>query len=164
MIPKSNLYQTTSVSSAKTMEDVEKLLTKFGIAEQRFTRSIDGTRDFLEFIIRQESRQPIKVMIKIPFIEKRVNGHLEFNKERSYRYFYHYLKALLSAKETEMYSIEEIFMAHIVTRSIEGKETTLGEEMTKSLDAGSAPMLEGFNVVTSDVQTPRLELKEVKTN
>ena len=164
MIPKSNLYKGTVVSDTKTMEDVDKLLRKFGIAEQRLTKSIDGTRDFLEFIIRQESRPPIKVMVKIPFLEKKSGyNHREYDRARSYRYFYHYLKALLSAKDTEMYSIEEIFMAHIVQPLIDGRETTLGEQLSLALDRGSAPALEGFNVVSSDVR-PKLELKKVESD
>lgn len=159
MIPKSNLYKGTDVSSTKTVDEVDKLLRKFGIFEQRVTKSIDGTRDFLEFIIRQESRPPVKVMIKIPFIEKSTRSGREFDRERSYRYFYHYLKALLSAKETEMYSIEEIFMAHIVQPLADGRETTLGEQLVLSLERGTAPALEGFNVVSSNLP-PRLELKK----
>src|SRR5574337_1002703 len=160
MIPKSNLYKNTDVSSMKTIDQVDQLLRKFGIFEQRVTKSIDGTRDFLEFIIRQESRPPIKVMIKIPFIEKYTRTGREFDRERSYRYFFHYLKALLSAKETEMYSIEEIFMAHIVQPLPNGQETTLGDQLVKSLETGNAPMLEGFNVVSTDIKTPRLELRK----
>jgi len=165
MIPRSNLYKGTVVSDTKTMEDVDKLLRKFGIAEQRLTKSIDGTRDFLEFIIRQESRPPIKVMVKIPFLEKKSGySHREYDRPRSYSYFYHYLKALLFAKDTEMYSIEEIFMAHIVQPLIDGRETTLGEQLVKQIESGNAPALEGFNVVHSEVQTPpRLELIKKET-
>lgn len=164
MIPRSNLYKGTVVSDTKTMEDVDKLLRKFGIAEQRLTKSIDGTRDFLEFIIRQESRPPIKVMVKIPFLEKKSGySHREYDRPRSYRYFYHYLKALLSAKDTEMYSIEEIFMAHIVQPLPDGRETTLGEQLQLSIERGSAPALEGFNVIASDIR-PKLELRKVESD
>ena len=147
------------VRPEKTSADVQKLLKRFGIWEQRMTTSIDGTRDFLEFIIRQESRPPIKVMVKIPFIEKGNRKGRQFDRERSYRYFYHYLKALLSAKETEMYSIEEIFMAHIVQPLPDGSETTLGERLLTTLDSGQVPAL-GFN----EVQVKPLELKKLELN
>ena len=157
MIPKSNLYSGTAVSSTKTVDEVDKLLRKFGIFEQRITKSIDGTRDFLEFIIQQESRPRIKVMIKIPFIEKKGRGRstrTEYDRERSYRYFYHYLKALLGAKETEMYSIEEIFMAHIVQPLPDGRETTMGEQLNLALEAGMAPQVEGFSVIPANRALP----------
>jgi len=162
MFTKSSLYKGTKVNPARTIAQVDKLLRHFGIYEQRLTKSIDGTRDFLEFIIRQESRPPIKVMIKIPFLERKAKHGSEFDAERSYRYFYHYLKALMSAKETEMYSIEEIFMGHIVQPLIDGGETTLGEQLKESLDSGKVPALEGFSVI--DNQVPKLELKKVESH
>lgn len=162
MFTKSSLYKGTKVNPARTIAQVDKLLRHFGIFEQRLTKSIDGTRDFLEFIIRQDSRPPIKVMIKIPFLERNGKHGSEFDAERSYRYFYHYLKALMSAKETEMYSIEEIFMGHIVQPLIDGRETTLGEQLKESLDSGKVPALEGFSVI--DNQVPKLELKKVESH
>lgn len=156
MFTKSTLYKGTKVNPARTIAQVDKLLRRFGIFEQRITKSIDGTKDFLEFIIRQESRPPIKVMIKIPFIERYTKYGSEFDAERSYRYFYHYLKALMSAKETEMYSIEEIFMGHIVQPLIDGRETTLGQQLVESLDKGNLPALEGFSQIDNSI--PKLEL------
>ena len=155
MIPKSNLYSGTAVSSTKTVDEVDKLLRKFGIYEQRITKSVDGTRDFLEFIIQQQSRPRLKVMIKIPFIERKGRGHhIEYDRERSYRYFYHYLKALLAAKETEMYSIEEIFMAHIVQPLPDGRETTMGEQLNLALENGMAPEVQGFTVIPASKALP----------
>lgn len=150
MIPKSNLYKNTVVDSVKTMIEVSKLLGKFGIVEKRLTQS-GGDNSFFEFIIRKDNTSSLLIKIKIPFLEKENRTGKVYDEPRSYRYFYHYLKALLSAKEAEMYSLEEIFMAHIVMPLPNGGTITLGEQMTKSLEHGTAPMLEGFNIVSAPI-------------
>lgn len=160
MIPKSNLYQNTVVDGVKTMIDVNKLLGKFGIIEKRLTQS-GGDGSFFEFIIRKDNTSSLLIKIKIPFIEKRTKYGKEYDEPRSYRYFYHYLKALLSAKEAEMYSLEEIFMAHIVMPLPNGRTITLGEQMVQSLESGHAPMLEGFNVVSAPVTNALEDKKNV---
>ena len=161
MIPKTGLYKGTMVDSVKTMIDVNKLLGKFGIQEKRLTQQ-GGDNSFFEFIIRKENDVALMIKIKIPFIEKGTRYNKEYDEPRSYRYFYHYLKALLSAKEAEMYSIEEIFMAHIVMKLPNGQDITLGEQLVKNVESGNTPMLEGFNVIPNDAKTPRLELKKVE--
>ncbi len=154
MIPDSNLYKNTKVNSIKTMMEVQKLLTKFGIVEKRLTQQ-GGNNSFFEFIIRKDENTSLMIKIKIPFIEKEVgdryNRTLEYDEERSFRYFYHYLKALLSAKEAEIYSLEEIFMAHIVMPLPNGQTVTLGEQLTKQIETGNTPMLDGFDVVSAPV-------------
>lgn len=161
MIPKTGLYKGTMVDSVKTMIDVNKLLGKFGIQEKRLTQQ-GGENSFFEFIIRKENDVALMIKIKIPFIEKGHGYKREYDEPRSYRYFYHYLKALLSAKEAEMYSIEEIFMAHIVMKLPNGQDITLGEQLVKNVESGNTPMLEGFNVIPNDAKTQRLELKKVE--
>ena len=162
MIPDSNLYKTTSVNSIKTMMDVQKLLTKFGIVEKRLTQGT-GNNSFFEFIIRKDEKTSLMIKIKIPFIEKEVgsgfNKKLVYHEERSFRYFYHYLKALLSAKEAEIYSLEEIFMAHIVMPLPNGGTVTLGEQLTKQIETGSTPMLNGFEIVPAPVDNVLEEKK-----
>lgn len=150
MIPKSNLYQDTTVDSMKTMMDISKLLEKFEITEKRLTQS-GSNGSFFEFIIKKDKTVNLLIKIKIPQIEKRTKNGIIYDESRSYRYFYHYLKALLSAKEAEMYSLEEIFMAHIVMPLPDGSTITLGEQMVQSLSSGNAPMLEGFNVVSAPI-------------
>lgn len=158
MIPKSNLYEDTEAAAASTRAEIDKLLRKFGIMEKRWTE-LGPENTFLEFIIRQQGRPPVKVRINVPYIEKRGrynHKELSYNEPRSYRYFYHYLKALLSAKDAEISSIEEVFMAHIVQPLPDGRETTLGEQLNKALEKGNAPALEGFTVVASKLR-PELE-------
>lgn len=158
MIPKSNLYKHTTVDMVKTMIEVSKLLQKFGIIEKRLTQQ--GTENnFFEFIIRKDNNTSLLIKIKIPHIEKQNRHNTEYDESRSYRYFYHYLKALLSAKEAEIYSLEEIFMAHIVMALPSGQTITLGEQLTKQLEEGHAPALEGFNVVPSE---PSRQIEEKK--
>jgi hypothetical protein len=112
-----------------------------------------GDNSFFEFIIRKDDNTSLMIKIKIPFIEKEVGNRysrtLEYDEERSFRYFYHYLKALLSAKEAEIYSLEEIFMAHIVMPLPNGQTVTLGEQLTKQIESGNTPMLDGFDVVSA---------------
>lgn len=142
--------------------EVQKLLTKFGIVEKRLTQGM-GDTSFFEFIIRKDADTSLMIKIKIPFIEKEVGSRyaksIEYDEERSFRYFYHYLKALLSAKEAEMYSLEEIFMAHIVMPLPNGGTVTLGEQLTKQIQSGTTPALEGFEVVSAPI-TNALEHKK----
>ena len=130
--------------------EVQKLLTKFGIREKRLTQGM-GDSSFFEFIIRKDDETSLMIKIKIPFIEKEVGSRydksIEYDEERSFRYFYHYLKALLSAKEAEIYSLEEIFMAHIVMPLPNGQTITLGEQLTQQIEQGKTPALDGFEVV-----------------
>lgn len=142
----------------QTMMDVQKLLDKFDIHEKRLTQN--GPQDsFFEFIIRKDENSPLMIKIKIPFIEKNTHGTLEYNEPRSFRYFYHYVKALLSAKEAEIYTLEEIFMAHIVMPLPNGQTSTLGEQLTQQLNSGNIPMLEGFDVVAAPVSNELTEKK-----
>lgn len=158
MIPKSDMYRGTKVSPESSRGEVSKLLGKFGITEKRWTeQGLENT--FLEFIIRQEGRPPIKVKINVPFIEKRSGGGDE---PRAYRYFFYYLKALLSAKEAEISTIEEIFMAHIVQALPNGQEVTLGDQLNAMLESGNLPALEGFNIIPGDKKS-RPELKAVES-
>ena len=164
MIPDSNLYKNTKVNSIKTMMEVQKLLTKFGIKEKRLTQQ-GGDNSFFEFIIRKDKDTSLMIKIKIPFIEKEVGSRydksIEYDEERSFRYFYHYLKALLSAKEAEIYSLEEIFMAHIVMPLPNGQTITLGEQLVKQIDSGNTPMLQGFDVVSAPVTNALEDKKNV---
>lgn len=148
MIPKSNLYKNTSTDMVKSMIDVNKLLSKFGIIEKRLTQG-QPDNSFFEFIIRRNEASSLLIRIKIPFIQARTRNGVEYDEMRSYRYFYHYLKALLSAKEAEMYSIEEIFMAHIVMPLPNGQTITLGEQLNNQIASGHTPMLQGFEVMSA---------------
>jgi len=133
----------------KTMMDVQKLLDKFDIHEKRLTQQ-SPENTFFEFIIRKdENNSSLIIKIKIPFIEKSTNKGLFYDESRSFRYFYHYVKALLSAKEAEIYTLEEIFMAHIVMPLPNGQTVTLGEQLTQQLESGNTPMLQGFDVVSA---------------
>jgi len=164
MIPDSNLYKNTQVNSIKTMMEVQKLLSKFGIKEKRLTQGIDD-QSFFEFIIRKDTKTSLMIKIKIPFIEKEVGSRydksLEYDEERSFRYFYHYLKALLSAKEAEIYSLEEIFMAHIVMPLPNGQTITLGEQLRQSIGSGKTPMLDGFEVKSAPISNALEDKKNV---
>ena len=164
MIPQTNLYKGTKVNSIKTMMEVQKLLTKFGIIEKRLTQQ-GADNNFFEFIIRKDENTSLMIKIKIPFIEKEVgdrwNKTREYDEERSFRYFYHYLKALLSAKEAEIYSLEEIFMAHIVMPLPNGQTITMGEQLTQQIEQGNTPMLEGFDVVAAPTSNALEDKKNV---
>jgi len=148
VIPKSNLYKGTKVDSVKTMVEVSKLLAKFSITEKRMTQQ-GPENSFFEFVIHRDNAVSLLIKIKIPFIEKGPTYQQEYDEARSFRYFYHYLKALLSAKETELYSIEEIFMAHIVMPLPSGETITMGEQLTRQLETGKVPALKGFDVVAA---------------
>jgi len=161
MIPKSNLYKHTVVDTVKTMIEVNKLLQKFGIIEKRLTQ---GTESFFEFIIRRDKSSSLLIKIKIPYIEKATRTGNEYDEGRSYRYFYHYLKALLSAKEAEIYSLEEIFMAHIVMPLPSGGTITLGEQLDESIKQGKTPALEGFTVMPMDTSRMLEDKKKTLTN
>jgi len=161
MIPKSDMYKDTVVSAIVSKEDVHKLLAKFNITERRWTElSPDNT--FLEFIIRREGKPPLKIKINVPFVEKKQRGEKVHDEARAFRFFYHYIKALLSAKDAEITSIEEVFMAHITIPLPNGQEITLGDQLTMMLESGNAPRLEGFNVVASEPALP--ERKEIQLN
>ena len=149
--------------------EVQKLLTKFGITEKRLTQQgVDNS--FFEFIIRKDAETSLMIKIKIPFIEreereKKNNRYspmiLVYDEERSFRYFYHYLKALLSAKEAEIYSLEEIFLAYIVMPLPNGQTITLGEQLTQQIEQGNTPALEGFDVVSAPLSRQLEEKKNV---
>lgn len=157
-LPSSNLYSGTKVSSIKTMEEVSRLLKKFGIIQKRLTQE-SPEKSFFEFIIKKEETGiSLMIRISIPFIEKKKGryGDLEYDEERSFRYFFHYFKALLSAKESEMYTLEQIFMGHIVTQLPNGQEVTLGEQMQGNIDAGKLPFtVDGFNIKAKALPPPK---------
>ena len=160
MIPASNLYKGTVVDTVKTMIETNKLLGRFGINEKRLTQQGPDASSF-EFIIRKDRETSLLIKIKIPFIETRTRHGVEYDEPRSYRYFYHYLKALLSAKEAEIYSIEEIFMAHIVMPLPNGQTITLGEQLIHSIEQGKTPALEGFTVVPQDTSRQLEDKKNI---
>lgn len=146
----------------KSMMGVNKLLGKFGIVEKRLTQG-QPDNSFFEFIIRRAEESSLLIRIKIPFIQTRTRNGITYDEPRSYRYFYHYLKALLSAKEAEMYSIEEIFMAHIVMPLPNGQTITLGEQLTNQIESGKTPMLEGFEVRSAPHSNALEEKKQTLT-
>jgi len=167
MIPTSNLYSNTVVDSIKSQMEISKLLSKFNIYEKRLTQQ-GPTNSYFEFIIHKDNQVSLLIKIKIPFIEKEIKDPENkgsyitvYDEPRSFRYFYHYLKALLSAKEAEMYSIEEIFMPHIVMPLPNGSTITMGEQLVNSIAEGKAPMIEGFNIISAP--TNALENKKIFT-
>lgn len=161
MIPKSNLYLDTVTSAENSRNDIAKILTKFGIIKKRWTEAgPDNT--FLEFLIDEPGKIPIKVKIMVPFVEtnrrpgNRGSIKTEYDERRSYRFLYHYLKALLSVKDVGIMATEEIFMGHIVIPLPGGGETTLGEQLIKTVQSGRMPALDGFSIVPSSAK-PQLE-------
>lgn len=167
MIPHTELYKTTTVSSMRTMDETRKMLKKFGINQMRWTQESDKN-SYLEFIINEEGKPPVLVKINVPHIEKQVgsryNKIIEYNEERSFRFFWHYLKGLLGAKETGISSIYKIFMGHIVTALPNGQRITLGEQMDQAIEAGKMPALDGFEIKTDKALPPPEEtVRELKT-
>lgn len=157
MIPDTELYKNTTVSSMKTMDECRKMLKKFNINQMRWTQESEKN-SFLEFIITEEEKPPVLVKINVPFIEKETGKKwekiIEYHEERSFRFFFHYLKGLLGAKETGISSIYKIFMGHIVTQLKDGSSVTLGEQLDTEIAQGHMPAIKGFEVTSERMLPP----------
>ncbi len=153
-----DIYRYTSVSVEKSKEDINRMLKKFRINEKRWTEA-GPEQSFVEFIIRKTDELAFLIKITVPYIEEGKRGRKSYyDEKRSYRILFHYLKSLLTAKEAEISTIEEIFMPHIVTTA-DGR--TLGDQMKVAIEKGNQPALEGFSVV--GIKEKNKVLRVIKT-
>ncbi len=119
MIPKSNIYSTSTVSPAHSRADVEELLEKFDVKKFAWKRD-EPENSFLIFERTEKftgNERNVMYKVSIPFIEKSKGGshnkRFEYDEIRSYRIMYHILKHLLLNTDIGM-EFEQAFGNYIV--------------------------------------------------
>lgn len=116
MIPKVNAYLKTKVSGCKTRYEVEEMLEKKFEVKTTIWKKDDPENTWFGFQYHSKSSpEPITYKIQVPFIEKIVGKEKEkiYDEERSYRFFYHILKAMMLNTEIGM-NFEQIMANYMV--------------------------------------------------
>lgn len=149
MIPKTNLYKTSTVSPAHSRADVEELLEKFGCSNKFMWKRDDPQDSFLAFQrdvdIEGIEKQSLTYKTSIPFIEKeKGNRHhktVEYDETRSYRMLFHILKHMLLNTDVGM-EFEQVFGNYLVVGKLpNGDPMNIQDKIGDALVHGTAPAL-----------------------
>jgi hypothetical protein len=121
-------YQTTSVYWGKTQGQLMVMLEQIGIQQVRFTSLPD--RFVLEFVsVPKEKGIPRGVRIVVPLVNRPSDQNDKRNKELNviHRIVFNHLKAKFIAIESGITEFEQEFMAHLIIKDKNGRDTTIGE-------------------------------------
>ena len=123
MIPKVKAYLGTPVSSNRTRFETEEMLEKKFNVKTTIWKKEDPQNTWFGFQYTPEGApQPITYKIQVPFIEKERRAEkgnryskmvTTYDEERSYRFFYHILKAMMLNTEIGM-NFEQIMANYMV--------------------------------------------------
>lgn len=135
MITKVNAYKGTPVSSAKTRFETEEMLEKkFAITTTIWKRDQPENTWFGFQYQPKESQKLITYKISIPFIEKYdAHNHkkLVYDEKRSYRFFFHILKAMMMNTEIGM-NFEQIMSNYMVVGQLgDGTPVTVMDKVNE---------------------------------
>lgn len=139
-----NAYKTTSVYWAKSQSDIMKMLGQIGVDQIRFTSLPD--RMVLEFVMQEENRIPMGVRIVTP-LRSKTDSEEKRNKELNtvHRILLNHLKAKFLAVGAGLTEFEQEFMAHLIVKGKDGKDTTIGEQLLpqyhKHIEGKEGPLL-----------------------
>ncbi len=139
-----NAYKTTSVYWAKSQSDIMKMLNAVGVEQIRFTSLPD--RMVLEFVLQEDDKIPMGVRIVTPLRTKAVDAERR-NKELNitHRVLLNHLKAKFIAIGAGLTEFEQEFMAHLIVKGKDGRDTTIGESLLpqyhKHIEGDGGPLL-----------------------
>ncbi len=139
-----NAYKTTSVYWAKSQSDIMKMLGQIGVDQIRFTSLPD--RMVLEFVMLEENKIPMGVRIVTP-LHTKSDSEDKRNKELNtiHRILLNHLKAKFLAVGAGLTEFEQEFMAHLIVKGKDGKDTTVGESLLpqyhKHIEGKEGPLL-----------------------
>jgi len=139
-----NAYKYTSVYWAKSQSDIMKMLGQIGVEQIRFTSMPD--RFVLEFVMQEEGKIPMGVRIVTP-LRSKSGDETKRNKELNtvHRILLNHLKAKFLAVSEELTEFEQEFMAHLIVKGKDGRDTTIGEQLLpqyhKHIEGGQGPLL-----------------------
>jgi len=139
-----NAYKSTSVYWAKSQSDIMKMLNGIGIDQIRFTSMPD--RMVLEFVMHEEPKIPMGVRIVTP-LRSKAGDEEKRNKELNtvHRILLNHLKAKFLAVGAGLTEFEQEFMAHLIVKGKDGRDTTIGEQLLpqyhKHIEGESGPLL-----------------------
>lgn len=140
-----NAYQGTQVNWVKSQQAIMKILGDVGIEQIRFTNLAD--KHVLEFVVKEEGKIPRGVRIATPLHAKATDNPEKRNKELNiiHRILFNHLKAKFLAIASGLTEFEQEFMAHLIIKGKDGRETTMGESLLpayhKHIEGGDAPLL-----------------------
>ena len=152
MIPTVKAYLNTKASPNKTRFEVEEMLQKnFGITMTAWKRE-EPENTYFAFQHKTEGQdKPLTYKVQIPFIEKVVkeNPHSRYSdtkqiydEPRSYRFFYHILKAMMLNAQIGM-TFEETFSSYLVVGQLpDGTPKNVQEVLLEKIASGGIPALE----------------------
>lgn len=136
-----NAYKSTDVHWGKTQTKIIEMLQQLGIEQIRFTSLPD--RFALEFVIKLDDISvPRAVRIVIPLKTKPSDEPKKRNGELNtiHRILLNQIKAKFIAVGTGLVEFETEFMAHLVVKGKDGRDTTMGEvllpQYRKNLEDG----------------------------
>ncbi len=139
-----NAYRDTSVYWGKSQSDIMKMLGAVGIEQIRFTSMMD--RMVLEFVLNEEGKVPMGVRIVTPLRSKSDSAEKR-NKELNivHRVLLNHLKAKFIAIGSGLTEFEQEFMAHLIVKGKDGRDTTIGEQLLPQyhthIEGGGGPLL-----------------------
>jgi hypothetical protein len=151
MIPKNNMYESSTITARHSRADVEELLEKFGCSNNFAWKRDDPQNSYLAFQrdvdVEGIEQQPLTYKVSIPFIEKntgtRYNKKIVYNENRSYRILFHTLKHMLLNTEVGM-TFEQVFGNYIVVGQLgDGTPISVQDKIAGALIQGRNPAL-GF--------------------
>lgn len=149
MIPKTNIYTTSTVSPAHSRADVEELLEKFGCSNKFAWKRDDPNDSYLAFQrdvnIEGIEKQSLTYKVSIPFIEKATgnkwNKVTKYDEIRSYRMLFHILKHMLLNTDVGM-EFEQVFGNYMVVGQLpNGNPMNVQDRIGEALLQGRAPAL-----------------------
>lgn len=149
---KSIPYANTKIAPEQTKAEIETMLKEHGIVDIQWTTyQGDTTLKFLFRVTIRGVEKEVMFAFKPPIISmkkkqySRQNYRYETittdNAPVSYRLLFWYLKSKLEAVQFGLETVEKEFMSHILVALPGGKETTLGESLTKVVEMVKLPQL-----------------------
>lgn len=146
MIPKTNLYKSSTVSPHHSRADVEQLLEKFDVKKFAWKRD-DPANSFVLFQRKEQfsgNEREVTYKVTIPFIEK-ITGrekHRDYDEVRSYRILFHILKHQLLNTDVGM-EFEQVFGNYIVVGQLkDGTPQNVMDKIGQSIMDNGLPQLE----------------------
>lgn len=143
ILPKNiTAYNRSETTSDTSRLDVERFLSKMGVATYMWNRD-HPEKSFLLFKYQSKHlKEPIAYKVAVPFIEKYDKSkQLIHDEKRSYRFFWHIFKSCMLMGEIGM-EVEQIFRDFLVIGKHEdGTPMTLGEKHDIALSRGDLKAL-----------------------
>jgi len=143
-------YEQTSVSVARSQEQISKLLRAFGCSGVQFDQDFETGQCILRFGIRKEQQlQVVRLEVQPLPPVKLLRGKgwrvsAEQRERQVWRGLHHYLEGNLKAAEFGLVRFEDIFLAHFELDPGNGDNRTLSQALRPALEAG-IPLIDAIS-------------------